>query len=135
MLPSTPGETSPDVPTPADAPKNLTKDAYGPVRYERMSKVRRTIAAQMSLSAATIPQVTTFADADVTELEHIRKSISSDLLAPGVKLTAMSFVMKAVATALRRHPALNASIDESKESIVFKEYIHLGVAVGHSARP
>ncbi len=105
------------------------QDAYGPVRRERMSRIRRTIAAQMVKSASTIPHVTNFDDADVTELEQLRKTIPPGSLGPGMKLTTLSFVIRAVALALREHPVLNASIDEGKEEIVYKDYVNLGVAV------
>ena len=107
----------------------LGRDAYGPIRRERMSKIRRTIAAQMVKSASTIPHVTNFDDADVTDLEQLRKTIPPAYLGPAVKLTTMPFVIKAVALALRQHPVLNASIDEEKEEIVYKQYVNLGVAV------
>jgi pyruvate dehydrogenase E2 component (dihydrolipoamide acetyltransferase) len=105
------------------------EDAYGPVRRERMSRVRRTIAAQMVKSASTIPHVTNFDDADVTTLEHIRKTVPQAYLGPEVKLTALPFAMKAIALALRQHPTLNATLDEEKEEVVYKQYINLGVAV------
>jgi pyruvate dehydrogenase E2 component (dihydrolipoamide acetyltransferase) len=114
---------------PAVPPGTLGEDAYGHVRREPMSRIRRTIAAQMVKSASTIPHVTNFDDADVTELERMRKTIPPAYLGPTVKLTAMSFVIKAVALALRQHPLLNASLDEEKGEIVYKQYVHLGVAV------
>jgi len=114
---------------PAVPPGELGEDAYGHVRRERMSKIRRTVAAQMVKSAHTIPHVTNFDDVDVTELERMRKTIPPAYLGPAVKLTAMSFVMKAVALALRRHPVLNATLDEEKEEVVYKQYVNLGVAV------
>lgn len=104
-------------------------DAWGKVRRERMSQIRRTIAAQMARSASTIPHVTNFDDADITDLEHLRKGVPQDLLGPNLKLTLMPLVMKAVAMALRRHPMLNASLDDQKEEIIYKEYVNLGVAV------
>jgi pyruvate dehydrogenase E2 component (dihydrolipoamide acetyltransferase) len=114
---------------PAVPPGVLGEDAHGHVRREPMSRIRRTIAAQMAKSASTIPQVTSFDDADVTELERMRKTIPPAYLGPTVKLSVMSFAMKAVAMALRQHPVLNASLDEEKKEIVYKQYIHLGVAV------
>jgi pyruvate dehydrogenase E2 component (dihydrolipoamide acetyltransferase) len=104
-------------------------DSWGPVRRERMSKIRRTIAAQMVKSATVIPHVTNFDDADVTDLEHLRKNIPPGYLGAGVKLTAMPFVIKAVALSLRRHPTVNAGLDDEKEEIVYKEYVNVGIAV------
>ncbi len=128
-------EPSPGIPAqrgsrePAVPPGELGADAYGPVRRERMSKIRRTIAAQMVKSATTIPHVTNFDDADVTELERMRKTIPPAYLGPTIKLTAMPFVIRSVALALRQHPLLNASLDDEREEIVYKQYVNVGVAV------
>jgi len=105
------------------------QDAWGPIRRERMSQIRRTIASRMAQSAQTIPHVTNFDDADITELERLRKGVPEGFLGPGIKLTTMPLVMKAVALALRRHPLLNASLDEQNEQIIYKQYVNLGVAV------
>jgi len=104
-------------------------DPWGPVRRERTSQIRRTIAAQMARSASTIPHVTNFDDADVTELEQLRKGVPQGFLGPNLKLTMMPLVLRAVAMALRRHPMLNASLDAEKDEIVYKQYVSLGVAV------
>ncbi len=114
---------------PVVAPGEAGSDNWGPIRTERMSKIRRTIAAQMSRSADTIPHVTNFDDADTTDLERLRKSVPKGFLGENIKLTTMPFVMKAVAMALRQHPLLNASIDEENQQVVYKEYVNLGVAV------
>jgi pyruvate dehydrogenase complex dihydrolipoamide acetyltransferase long form len=114
---------------PVVPPGEPAQDAWGRVRREKMTKIRRTIAAQMSKSAGTIPHVTNFDDADVTDLEQIRAGIPQGFVGANIKLTAMPFVMKAVAIALRRHPQLNASLDETQEQVIYKEYVHLGVAV------
>jgi pyruvate/2-oxoglutarate dehydrogenase complex dihydrolipoamide acyltransferase (E2) component len=117
---------------PAAPPAESGKDAWGPVRVEKISRIRRTIAEQMTRSASTIPHVTNFDDADVTELERLRQGVPAGQLGqPGQKgkLTMMPFVMKAVAVTLRRHASLNAVLDEANEQIIYKEYVNLGVAV------
>lgn len=105
------------------------RDNYGPVIRERMPKIRQTIAAQMVKSATTIPHVTNFDDADVTELDSLRRGVPQGFLPEGVKLTLMPFVVRACALALRRHPLINASIDEETQSIVYKQYVNIGIAV------
>jgi pyruvate dehydrogenase E2 component (dihydrolipoamide acetyltransferase) len=110
-------------------PGESGQDAWGPVRRDRMPRIRRTIAQQMVHSAQIIPHVTNFDDADVTDLEALRAGIPPGYLGENVRLTAMPFVMRAVAMALRRHPLLNASLDDENEQIVYKEYVNLGVAV------
>jgi len=104
-------------------------DAWGPVRIEKISRIRRTIAEQMARSAATIPHVTNFDDADVTELERLRQGVPAGQWTRNIKLTMMPFMMKAVAMVLRRHSALNAVFDQQNEQIIYKEYVNLGIAV------
>jgi len=117
--------------TPVVPPGVPGTDPWGPVRREPMPRIRRTIAAQMVRSVSTIPHVTNFEDADITDLESLRKSIPAGFLGPEVKLTLMPFLMKATALALRRHPVLNASLDmqPDNEQIIYKEYVNIGVAV------
>ncbi|HOP77804.1 MAG: 2-oxo acid dehydrogenase subunit E2 [Thermogutta sp.] len=117
------------IPSPVVPPGEPGQDSWGPIRREKMSKIRKTIAAQMTRSWTTIPRVTNFDDADVTDLENLRKSVPPDFLGEGLKLTFMPFVMRAVSLALRHHPLLNASLDEENEQIIYKEYINLGIAV------
>lgn len=112
-----------------DAPGKPGTDNFGPVSIDRVSKIRQTIAKRMADSAATIPHVTNFDDADVTELEAIRKDSKADYAARGVKLTSMPFIIKACATALRLHPVINASIDVEKREITYKQYVDIGIAV------
>jgi pyruvate dehydrogenase E2 component (dihydrolipoamide acetyltransferase) len=123
------GRVGVGVPSPVVPPGEPDRDNWGSIRREKMSKIRKTIAAQMTKSWTTIPRVTNFDDADVTDLENLRKSVPPDFVGPGIKLTMMPFIMRAVAIALRHHPLLNASIDEQNEQIVYKEYVNLGIAV------
>ncbi len=104
-------------------------DAWGPVRIERMTKIRKTIAAKMHESWSTVPRVTNMDDADVTELERIRQSSKDDYAARGIKLTQLPFVIKAVAMALKKNPVVNASIDMDNGQIIYKDYVHIGIAV------
>lgn len=104
-------------------------DDYGPVRVERMSKIRRTISTQMHASWSTVPRVTNFDDADITDLERLRQSSKEDYAAQGIKLTTMPFLIKAVATALRHHPAVNAVVDQDNEQIIYRDYVNVGIAV------
>lgn len=112
-----------------EVPGELSQDAYGPVRVEKMSRIRKTIAARMHDSWTSVPRVTNFDDADITELEKIRQSSKDDYAAKGIKLTTMPFVIKAVAMALRNHPAINATIDGANDQVVYKEYVSIGIAV------
>jgi pyruvate dehydrogenase E2 component (dihydrolipoamide acetyltransferase) len=116
---------------PAVPPGELGEDAFGPVRREPVSPARRAIVAQLVKSFSTVPQATVFDDADITEMERLCKSIPPAYLGPTIKLSTMPFVVKAVASALRQHPALNASLEEAKkeQGIVYKQYVNLGVTL------
>jgi len=105
------------------------QDAYGCVRKQPLTKIRKTIAANMARSHATIPHVTNFDDVDITELERIRKGSMADYVGSDLKLTMMAFVMKAVAQSLKLHPTLNASLDLENNQAIYKEYVNIGVAV------
>jgi pyruvate dehydrogenase E2 component (dihydrolipoamide acetyltransferase) len=114
---------------PVALPGTPGSDDHGPVRVEKMSKIRKTIANQMHKSWTTVPRVTNFDDADVTDLEAFRQSSKDDYAAQGIKLTTMPFLMKAVAIALRNHPAMNALIDMEGDQVVYRDYVNLGVAI------
>ena len=119
----------------AAAPRGVTPpgspntDDFGAVRLEKMSRMRQTIARNMVESYTTIPQLTNFDDADVTELEDLREQSKADYAERGIKLTGMSFVIKAIASSLKRHPTLNASVDMETNTIIYKEYVNIGIAV------
>ena len=104
-------------------------DAFGPVRIEKMPKIRQTIARKMHESWETCPRVTNFDDADVTDLEALRQNNKADYAERGIKLTTMPFLIKAVAMALKAHPVINASIDLDAGQIIYKEYVNVGIAV------
>ncbi len=110
-------------------PGEPSQDDYGPVRVERLSKIRKTIANQMHKSWSTVPRVTNFDDADVTDLEAFRASSKDDYASQGIKLTTMPFLIKAVATALRHNPTMNAVIDMEQDQIIYRDYVNLGIAV------
>jgi pyruvate dehydrogenase E2 component (dihydrolipoamide acetyltransferase) len=95
----------------------------------RLTNIRKTIARKMHESWSTIPRVTNFDDADVTQLEEMRQSAKNDHAQVGIKLTTMPFVVKAAAMALKAHPEINASLDLDNERIVYKEYVNVGIAV------
>ncbi len=101
---------------------------FGPVHVEPLSRIKKISGPNLARNWAMIPHVTQFDDADITELEAFRKSSNERLGKSGVKLTMLAFVMKACASALKAMPAFNASLDESGENLVLKDYVHIGFA-------
>jgi len=102
---------------------------WGTVRREPMSKVRSLTSEAMTRAWLTAPQVTNHEIADITELEELRRVYKSRVESAGGKLTMTAILIKVAATALKRFPDLNASIDPAGGEIIYKDYIHIGVAV------
>lgn len=103
--------------------------AFGPVSEEPMSRFAQVSAANLSAANALIPQVTHHDRADVTAIEGLRRSLKTQAQARGVKLTALSFHIAALARCLRRFPRFNASLSSDGKTLVLKQYVHIGVAV------
>jgi len=102
---------------------------FGPIEKQPLSRIKRLAGANLHRNWVSIPHVTQFDEADITELEAFRKSSAADSEKQGFKLTLLAFLIKACVTALRAHPQFNASLDESGEALVIKKYYHIGVAV------
>ncbi|HEY5868825.1 MAG TPA: 2-oxo acid dehydrogenase subunit E2, partial [Candidatus Tectomicrobia bacterium] len=103
---------------------------WGAVQRQPMSNVRRATAERMAQSWATIPHVTQFDKADITDLEELRQHYDAQRAGTaGGKLTITAIVLKVVAAALKRFPQFNASIDMATSEVIHKAYYHIGVAV------
>jgi pyruvate dehydrogenase E2 component (dihydrolipoamide acetyltransferase) len=102
---------------------------WGAVERVEMSKVRRRTAENMGRAWASIPHVTHHDSADVTELEELRKRHASRFEEAGGKLTMTAVLLAILGRALREFPKFNSSVDMLDSSIVYKDYVHVGVAV------
>lgn len=102
---------------------------WGSVEKEKMSTVRKLTAEHMAFCWATIPHVTQHDQADITELNELRKRFASKAEARGGKLTVTAILIKIIAAALKAHPKFNASIDMENQTVIYKKYVHIGVAV------
>ena len=112
---------------PAEALPDFSQ--YGPIRRETPSQIRKTIARQMTRAWHSVPRVTHCDSADVTELEKNRKDMNKFLREGQGKMTLTAIVLKAVANCLRSYPMLNCSYDAANEEVVYKDFVHLGIAV------
>ncbi|RJQ84331.1 dihydrolipoamide acetyltransferase family protein [Amycolatopsis panacis] len=104
---------------------------YDPATRERrvpIKGVRKATAAAMVQSAYTAPHVTEFLTIDVTPMMELRERLKKSREFAGTKLTPLAFAAKAVCLAARRTPDINAVWDEAAQEIVYKEYVHLGIA-------
>ncbi|WP_278359021.1 2-oxo acid dehydrogenase subunit E2, partial [Thermus thermophilus] len=123
------GEAAPAALPAAPAPRLPDFTKWGPVRREPMSGVRKATVRSMSQAWAQVPMVTHFDEADVTELEALRKQYAKKAEEKGFRLTLTAFLLKALALTLKAFPKFNASLDVEAQEIVYKDYIHIGVAV------
>lgn len=111
------------------AAESIDFSKWGSVTKKPLSPLRQVIARRMTENWNTIPHVTQFDEADITGLLALRKKYVEAYEKKGARLTVTSFILKAVADTLKKHPFFNSSLDEATQEIVLKEYVHIGVAV------
>ncbi|MBF0152776.1 MAG: 2-oxo acid dehydrogenase subunit E2 [Magnetococcales bacterium] len=103
---------------------------WGAITAEPMNNVRRTTAIHLAATWNTIPQVTGYERADITDLEAARKKLSANLAkSAGVSLTLTVILVKVMAIALRLFPKFNAAVDMTRQEVIYKKYVHIGIAV------
>ncbi|MDD3823882.1 MAG: 2-oxo acid dehydrogenase subunit E2, partial [Sphaerochaetaceae bacterium] len=103
--------------------------AYGEIERKKLSRIQKISGPHLQRSWQTIPLVTQFDQADVTELELFRKKMNEELAAEGVKLSILPFIVKAVTGALKKFGEFNSSYDGAAGEIILKHYYHIGIAV------
>jgi pyruvate dehydrogenase E2 component (dihydrolipoamide acetyltransferase) len=115
------------------AAESVDFSKWGSVTKKPLSPLRQVIARRMTENWNTIPHVTQFDEADITGLLALRKKYVEAYEKKGARLTVTSFVLKAVADTLKKHPFFNSSLDEATQEIVLKDYVHIGIAVDTEA--
>ena len=121
----------------APAPASTHSGAPGTFapREERVpfAGLRRKIATKMAQSVHTAAHFTFVEECDVTALKALRARMKPAADAQGVKLTFLTFILKACVAALKKHPALNCALDESTNELVFRKYYNIGIAASTDA--
>ncbi|QNU64680.1 pyruvate dehydrogenase complex dihydrolipoyllysine-residue acetyltransferase [Vreelandella titanicae] len=102
---------------------------FGEVEEKPMGRLLKMGATNLHRSWLNVPHVTQFDEADITELEAFRKAMKAEAEAQGAKLTPLPFMVKACAFALRKFPQFNVSLKGDGETLVWKNYVHIGIAV------
>lgn len=102
---------------------------FGEIEKIPLTKIKKLTGIHVHRSWISIPHVTQFDQADITDLEEFRKSNKTKAEKEGVKLTPLVFIMKAVVAALKAYPNFNASLDTTGETLILKKYFNLGIAV------
>ncbi len=102
---------------------------FGPVENKPLSRIKKISGANLHRNWVAIPHITQNDEIDITELETFRKQLADDMQKDGVKITPLAFLMKAAVAALKRYPQFNSSLSGDGESLILKQYFHIGVAV------
>lgn len=102
---------------------------FGPIREESMSTIRKLTAQHMAMCWSTIPHVTQHDKVDITTLEDWRKAHGQKAEEAGGKLTLTAILVRQLAEVLKEFPNFNASILMDSKKIIYKDYIHIGIAV------
>ena len=102
---------------------------FGAISVQPLSRIRKLSGGNLHRNWVTIPHVTQHDEADITELEEFRKIQVEEAKKQGIRFTILCFLLKAVVVALKQHPEFNASLSADGESLVLKQYFHIGVAV------
>lgn len=106
---------------------------FGEVEIKKIGRIKKISGPRLHASWLNIPHVTHHDDADITELEQLRQSLKEKAAEKNIRLTNLAFITKALAHVLAAHPDFNASLSADGESIVYKKYIHIGIAVDTAA--
>lgn len=123
------GTAAPGTPFQLPSAPAVDFSKFGPVTTEPLARIKKISGAHLHRCWLSIPHVTQFDEADITELEAFRKAQKPAAEAAGVKLTFMPFLLKAVASALAQMPVMKASLAPDGEQLIHKHYFHIGVAV------
>jgi pyruvate dehydrogenase E2 component (dihydrolipoamide acetyltransferase) len=102
---------------------------FGEVEIQALTRIQKISGQHLRRAWLNVPHVTHHDEADVTEMEAFRQSLKEQAARQGVRVTALSFIMKAVCAALAEFPTFNASLAADGENLVLKKYFHIGVAV------
>ncbi|MEW9797243.1 pyruvate dehydrogenase complex dihydrolipoyllysine-residue acetyltransferase [Alteromonas sp. CYL-A6] len=113
------------------APPKVDFSKFGEVEEKPLTRIQKISGPNLHRNWVTIPHVTQFEEADITDLEAFRKEQNkvAEKRKLGIKITPLVFMMKAVADALKAYPVFNTSLSESGESLIYKKYYHIGIAV------
>ena len=102
--------------------------AFGAIEVKPLGRIQKISSARLHASWVNLPHVTQFDEADITDLEATRAKLKAKAEKSGVKLTPLAFIVRACVRTLQHFPQFNASLDESRQNLVFKKYFHIGFA-------
>jgi pyruvate dehydrogenase E2 component (dihydrolipoamide acetyltransferase) len=113
---------------PADK-QEIDFSQWGEVEVQKLTRINRITGQRLQQAWQTIPHVTQFDSADITDLDIYRKKLKIKVAEQDIKVTFLPFLMKAVTIVLKEMPEFNSSLDHADQNLVLKNYYHLGIAV------
>ena len=112
----------------AQSKENITSDELK-LEIEPLTQIRKTIAKNMIQSKHNAAHMTVFEEVEITELDRVRKRYKDVYSHEGIKLTYLSFIIKATAASLKKFRALNAEMDMERGNMIYKKYYNIGIAI------
>ena len=103
---------------------------FGEIEIKDIPRVKKLSSVYLTNSWTTIPHVTNHDEADITEMENFRSSLTDIYTGEKIKITPLAFIIKALVASLKKYPSFNSSIDEIESGkMTLKKYFHIGIAV------
>ncbi len=102
---------------------------WGEIETKPLSKINKLTGQFLHRNWVTVPHVTQFDEADITDMETFRKGMAAEYKEKGIKITPLVFMMKAMVSALKEYPRFNSSLDSGGENLIMKNYFNVGIAV------
>jgi len=102
---------------------------WGEIETQSLTKINKLTGEFLHRNWVTIPHVTQFDEADITDMEAFRKDMAAEYKEKGIRITPLVFMMKAVVSALKELPRFNSSLDPAGENLILKNYYNVGIAV------
>ena len=102
---------------------------WGEVETKPLSKINKLTGQFLHRNWVTVPHVTQFDEADITDMEAFRKDMAGEYKEKGIRITPLVFMMKAMVSALKQYPRFNSSLDATGENLIMKNYYNIGIAV------
>jgi pyruvate dehydrogenase E2 component (dihydrolipoamide acetyltransferase) len=102
---------------------------FGKVETQPLTRINKLTGKFLHRNWVTVPHVTQFDEADITELEKFRKQLNEENTKEGIRVTVLAFLIKALVSALKEFPRFNSSLDHTGENLILKHYVNIGVAM------
>jgi pyruvate dehydrogenase E2 component (dihydrolipoamide acetyltransferase) len=102
---------------------------FGEIETQSLTRINKLTGKFLHRNWVTVPHVTQFDEADITELEKFRKQLNEENKKEGTRITVLAFLMKALVSALKEFPRFNSSLDNTGETLILKKYVNIGVAM------